>query len=93
MIKPKGDWVLVTIVEEEKRIGSIVLPDSSKDANIQKGIVEAVGPGKKEGTMMVSEGDIVIFPKYAGVVTLHEEKSYLLIKQTDILAMEETGDD
>ena len=64
----------------------IFIPDTAKEKP-QQGTVIAVGPGKKDEPMEVKVGDVVLFGKYAGTEVAVEEKKYLIVKQSDILAI------
>ena len=91
-IRPLGDRVLVKRVsEQEKTKGGIVLPDTAKEKP-QKGEIIAVGEGKltedgKRIPMSVKKGDKVIFAKYAGTEIEIEDEEYLLMSESDILAV------
>lgn len=85
-IKPLADRVLVKPVPaEEKTIGGIIIPDSAKEKPA-KGEVLAVGRGTKDEEMILKEGDIVLYGKYAGTEIEHEGEKYLIMRQSDILA-------
>ena len=87
MIKPLADRVLIEPKEAETKTASgIYLPDTAKEKP-QQGKVIAVGPGKKDEPMEVKEGDEVLYGKYAGTEVTVEEKKYLIVKQSDILAI------
>ena len=86
MIKPLADRVLVEPKEAETRTASgLIIPDTAKEKP-QIGHVVAVGPGKKDETMEVKVGDTVLYGKYAGTEVTFEDKKYLIMKQSDILA-------
>ncbi len=90
-IKPIGDKILIeTIKEEVGKVGSIYVPDTAKERP-QQGKVIAVGDGKKEGDkvvpMSVKEGDVIIFGKYSGVEIKHDDKEYLILSESDVLAI------
>lgn len=91
-IKPIGDRVLVEREEsEEKTAGGIVLPDSAKEKP-QRGLVLSVGDGKlsKDGTrkpLQVKAGDRVYFSSWAGDEYKTDNKSVLLMREEDILAI------
>ena len=90
-IKPLADRVVVKVLEsEEKTKSGIVLPDTAKEKP-QQGKVMAAGPGRYENgqkiPMSVKEGDTVIFAKYAGTEVKLDGEEYLILKETDILAM------
>ncbi|MDY3783995.1 MAG: co-chaperone GroES [Candidatus Cryptobacteroides sp.] len=87
MIKPLADRVLIEPKEAETKTASgIYLPDTAKEKP-QQGKVIAVGPGKKDEPMEVKEGDEVLYGKYAGTEVTVEDKKYLIVKQSDILAI------
>lgn len=93
MIKPLGDRVLLRALErEEKTASGIVLPDTAKEKP-QEAEVIAVGPGRhEEGKLVpldVKAGDRVIFSKYAGTEVKYENVEYLIVRETDILAVVE----
>lgn len=92
-IKPLGDRIVIQAVEakEEKTASGIVLPDSAKEKP-QEGKVVAVGEGKRleSGELQkpeLSEGDIVIYGKFAGTEVKHEGEEYLIVSEKDILAV------
>jgi chaperonin GroES len=86
-IKPLADRVLVEPMEaEEKTASGIYIPDTAKEKP-QKGTVRAAGPGTKEITMEVKVGDVVLYGKYAGTEISYDGKDYLMMKQSDILAV------
>jgi len=85
-IKPLEDRVLVEPMEaEDKTASGIFIPDTAKEKP-QKGTVKAVGPGKKDVTMEVKVGDVVLYGKYSGTEINVDGKDYLMMKQSDILA-------
>ena len=87
MIKPLADRVLIEPKEAETKTASgIFIPDTAKEKP-QQGTVIAVGPGKKDEPMEVKVGDVVLFGKYAGTEVAVEEKKYLIVKQSDMLAI------
>lgn len=86
-IKPLADRVLVEPREaEEKTASGIYIPDTAKEKP-QKGTVIAVGPGTKDVTMEVKVKDVVLYGKYAGTEINVDGKDYLMMKQSDILAI------
>jgi chaperonin GroES len=86
-IKPLADRVLVEPKEaEEKTASGIYIPDTAKEKP-QKGTVVAVGPGTKDVTMEVKVKDVVLYGKYAGTEINVDGKDYLMMKQSDILAV------
>ncbi len=87
MIKPLADRVLVQPKEAEtKTVAGIYIPDTAKEKP-QQGVVIAVGPGKKDEPMEVKVGDEVLYGKYAGTEVSFEDKKYLIVRQSDILAI------
>jgi len=86
-IKPLGDRVLVEPQEAEvKTSGGIYIPDSAQEKP-QRGKVISVGPGTKEVDMEVKAGDIVLYGKYSGTELKLEDVDYLIMRQSDILAI------
>jgi len=86
-IKPLADRVLVEPqAAEEKTKSGIIIPDSAKEKP-QRGKVVAAGPGSKDEKMEVKVGDIVLYGKYAGTELNIEGKDYLIMRQSDILAV------
>ena len=87
MIKPLADRVLIEPKEAETQTASgLFIPDSVKEKP-QQGKVVAAGPGKKDEPMEVKVGDEVLYGKYAGTEVTVDEKKYLIVKQSDILAI------
>lgn len=86
-IKPLSDRVIVKPAEaEEKTKGGIIIPDTAKEKP-QKGIVMAAGPGKKDEPVTVKVGDTVLYGKYSGTEISFEEDDYLIMRESDILAI------
>ena len=86
-IKPLTDRVLVVPAPaEEKTIGGIIIPDTAKEKPL-KGEVVAVGNGTKDEEMVVKVGDTVLYGKYAGTELELEGNKYLIMRQSDILAV------
>ena len=85
-VKPLADRVLVAPAPAEEKVGGIIIPDTAKEKP-QEGKVIAAGPGKKDEPMEVKVGDEVIYGKYAGTEVTVEGKKYLIVKQSDILAI------
>jgi len=86
-IKPLADRVLVEpAAAEEKTAGGIIIPDTAKEKP-QKGTIVAVGPGKKDEPMTVKPGDQVLYAKYAGTEITYEGKSFLIMRESDIVAI------
>lgn len=92
MIRPLGDRVVIKVSEGDMKTASgIVLPDTAKEKP-QEGEVVAVGTGKMldNGThaqMEVKTGDKVIFSKYSGSEVKVDEQNYLIVRESDILAV------
>jgi chaperonin GroES len=92
MLKPLADRVVVKAIEqEEKTKGGIVLPDTAKEKP-QEGEVIAIGPGKlldngERAPMEVKVGDRVIYAKYGGTEIKVEGEEYLILRESDILAI------
>lgn len=91
MLKPLGDRVIVeALPKEEKTASGIVLPETAKEKP-QEGKVIAVGSGRIENGQKIAlelkEGDSVIFSKYAGTEVKFEGKEYLIMRESDILAV------
>jgi chaperonin GroES len=86
-IKPLADRVLIQPQEaEEKTASGIIIPDSAKEKP-QKGTVVAIGPGTKDEKMEVKVGDSVLYGKYAGTELTLDGKDYLIMRQSDIVAI------
>jgi chaperonin GroES len=86
-IKPLHDRVLVEpAAAEEKTVGGIIIPDTAKEKP-QKGKIVAVGPGKKDEPMSVKPGDNVLYGKYAGTEITFEGRDYLIMRESDIVAI------
>jgi len=86
-IKPLSDRVLVEPKEaEEKTASGIIIPDTAKEKP-QKGTVIAVGTGTKDEEMQLKKGDVVLYGKYAGTELTVDGKDYLMMRQSDILAI------
>lgn len=91
MIKPLGDRVVIeAIAKEETTASGIVLPETAKEKP-QEGKVVSVGSGTlKDGERIpleLKEGDRVIFSKYAGTEVKLEGKEYLIMRESDVLAI------
>ena len=87
MIRPLADRLLIEPKEAETKTASgLYIPDTAKEKP-QQGVVIAAGPGKKDEPMEVKVGDQVLYGKYAGTEVTVEDKKYLIVKQSDILAI------
>jgi len=92
-LKPLGDRVVIKQLEaEEKTKSGIVLPSQAKEKPQEAEII-AVGPGGmvdgKEIKMEVKPGDRVIYSKYAGTEVKMDDEEYIIVRQSDILAVVE----
>ena len=86
-IKPLADRVLIEPMEAETTTASgIIIPDTAKEKP-QKGKIVAVGPGKKDEPMTVKAGETVLYGKYAGTELKFEGKDYIIMRESDILAI------
>ena len=86
-IKPLADRVLIKPAPaEEKTIGGIIIPDSAKEKPL-RGEIVAVGNGTKDEEMVVKPGDTVLYGKYAGTELELEGEKYLIMRQSDVLAV------
>ena len=86
-VKPLSDRVLILPdAAEEKTAGGLIIPDTAKEKPLA-GKVVAAGPGTKDVTMEVKEGDHVLYGKYAGTEIRIDGTDYLIMKQQDILAV------
>ena len=86
-IKPLADRVLILpMAAEEKTIGGIIIPDTAKEKPLQ-GKVVAVGNGTKDEEMVIAVGDHVLYGKYAGTGLEFEGEKYLIMRQSDVLAI------
>jgi chaperonin GroES len=86
-IKPLADRVLIEpAAAETKTIGGIIIPDTAKEKPLQ-GTIMAVGNGTKDEEIILKEGDKVLYGKYAGTEIEHEGKKYLIMRQSDVVAI------
>jgi chaperonin GroES len=86
-IKPLADRVIVKpAAAEERTAGGIIIPDTAKEKP-QRGIVVAAGPGKKDEPVTVKVGDTVLYGKYSGTEISIEGSDYLIMRESDILAI------
>ena len=86
-IKPLADRVLIEpAAAETNTIGGIIIPDTAKEKPLQ-GTIVAVGNGTKDEDMILKEGDKVLYGKYAGTEIEHEGKKYLIMRQSDVVAI------
>ena len=86
-IKPLADRVLIQpCAAEEVTMAGIIIPDSAQEKPL-KGVVLAAGKGTKDEEMTVKEGDKVLYGKYAGTEIEFDGEKYLIMRQSDILAI------
>ena len=86
-IKPLADRVLIEPAPAEtKTVGGIIIPDTAKEKPLQ-GTVVAAGTGTKDEEMVLKAGDQVLYGKYAGTELEHEGKKYLIMRQSDVVAV------
>lgn len=86
-IKPLADRVLILPAPaEEKTIGGIIIPDTAKEKPL-KGEVIAAGNGTKDEEMVLKAGDHVLYGKYAGTEIELDGTKYLIMRQSDVLAV------
>lgn len=86
-IKPLADRVLIRpTAAEEVTIGGIIIPDTAKEKPL-KGEIIAVGNGTKDEEMILKTGDIVLYGKYAGTEIELEGEKFLIMRQSDVLAV------
>ena len=88
-LKPLADRVLIKPAPaEETTLSGIIIPDSAKEKPL-KGSVLAAGEGTKDEKMILKEGDTVLYGKYAGTEIELEGEKYLIMRQSDVLAIVE----
>ena len=86
-ITPLADRVLVEPAAAETATASgIIIPDTAQEKP-QKGTIVAIGSGKKDEPLTVKEGDTVLYGKYSGTELKLEGKDFLIMRETDILAI------
>lgn len=86
-IKPLADRVLILPAKaEEKTVGGIIIPDTAKEKPL-KGEVVAVGNGTKDDEMILKVGDHVLYGKYAGTELEFDGEKYLIMRQSDVVAV------
>ena len=86
-IKPLGDRVVVEPAPaEEKTASGIIIPDTAKEKP-QQGTVVAVADKDKDNDIRVKAGDKVLYGKYAGTEITIDDRDYLIMSQSDILAI------
>ncbi|MBD5279839.1 MAG: co-chaperone GroES [Bacteroides sp.] len=88
-IRPLADRVLIEpTAAEEVTMSGIIIPDSAKEKPL-KGKIVAVGNGTKDEPMVLNEGDVVLYGKYSGSEIEFEGTKYLMMRQSDVLAVVE----
>ena len=87
-LKPLADRVLVLPAPAEGKVGGIIIPDTAKEKP-QRGKVVAVGQGTKDDAMILKAGDVVLYGKYAGTEIEYDGEKYLMMRQSDVLAVVE----
>ena len=86
-IKPLADRVLIEPAKAETTtISGIIIPDTAQEKP-QKGTVIAVGKGTKENPITVKVGDNILYGKYAGTELKYNGSDYMIMKESDILAI------
>ena len=90
-LKPLGDRIVVEPITDTLSAGGIALPETAKEEP-QRGIVLAVGPGKRNGIgqrlkMDFAVGDKILFARYGGSSLKHEGKDLLILREDEILAI------
>jgi len=86
-IKPLADRVIIEPAQAETKTSSgIIIPDTAKEKP-QRGTIVAAGPGKKDEPVTVKVGDVVLYGKYAGTEITIDGKDYLIMKESDVLAI------
>ena len=93
MLKPLGSRVVVKMVEAEETTKSGLIITSKSEEKSQIAEVIKVGPGLEEDgkkvPMQVKEGDKVVLNQYAGTTVKYEGEEYVIVKESDILAIAE----
>jgi chaperonin GroES len=84
MLKPLADRVLIEPAPAETKTASgIIIPDNAKEKPL-KGVVVAVGPGKKDEPMTLKVKDNVLYGQYSGTEIKIDGKDYLIMKESDV---------
>ena len=86
---PLGDRVVLKQMEAEEKTKSGIILTSQAQEKPQEALVIAVGPGTEEVKMEVKVDDKVIYSKYAGTDVKLDGEEYMIVKQSDILAIVE----
>jgi chaperonin GroES len=90
-MKPLADRVVVQPMESETMKGGIIIPDTAKEKP-QQGKIVAIGPGKVNDAGQrikpeVKKNDVVLYGKYAGTEVTVDGKDYLILRESDVLAI------
>ena len=85
-IKPLADRVLIVPAPAEEKVGGIIIPDTAKEKPL-RGKVVAVGNGTKDEEMVPKTDDMVLYGKYAGTELELDGEKYLIMRQSDVLAV------
>ena len=85
-IQPLADRVLIKPAEAEEKIGGIIIPDTAKEKPL-KGEIIATGNGTKDEEMILKVGDKVLYGKYAGQELEFEGEKYMVMRQSDVIAI------
>jgi chaperonin GroES len=92
-LRPLHDRIIVQRLEDAQRTGAIVIPDSAKEKPLQGKVLAAgLGKSKDDGTRLpldVKTGDTILFGKYAGQEVSVDGVDYLIMKEDDVLAIQE----
>mgnify|MGYP001574006900 CR=1 FL=1 len=92
MIKPLSDHVVLEPLKEEKKKGSIILPDTVDKERSEIGKVLAVGPGKLEDgkrvALEIKKGDVVFYRKYSEHKVKDKDKEFIVVKSEDIFGIQ-----
>ncbi|MCI6161608.1 MAG: co-chaperone GroES [Prevotellaceae bacterium] len=85
-IQPLADRVLVLPASAEEKIGGIIIPDTAKEKPL-RGTIVAAGKGTKDEEMILKKGDEVLYGKYSGTELEYEGEKFLMMRQSDVLAI------
>lgn len=86
-LKPLADRVLISPAPAETQTASgIIIPDTAKEKPLQ-GTVVVAGEGKEDEKMILKAGDQVLYGKYAGTEIEFEGEKYLIMRQSDVVAV------
>ena len=85
-IKPLADRVLVLPAQAEEKVGGLIIPYTAKEKP-QHGPIVAAGNGTKDEEMILKEGDEILYGKYSGTELEVEGTKYLIMRQSDVLAV------